>query len=105
MGLNIPVMMFVPEAILLADAEGIDEESNLATIIPQSPKKKLEKIVADADLNLLSREDYFRCNENLRDELAYMGNVYSDAKWFSDQLCLIKSMNILLRVAVYKSNM
>jgi len=40
----------------------------MATRIPQSPKNKLEQILADADLDYLGRDDFFFIGEKLYDE-------------------------------------
>jgi uncharacterized protein len=62
----------------------------LATTIPQSPTSILEKIVADADLNVLGRKDFLQRNNDLRRELAFFGKEYSDVEWFTGQLKFIK---------------
>jgi len=58
----------------------------LATIIPQTPTNILEKIVADADLNVLGREDFILRNGVLRREPAFFGKVYSDFEWYAGQI-------------------
>jgi uncharacterized protein len=61
-----------------------------ATIIPQDPHTILERILCDADLNVLGREDFMRRNGDLRRELANFGKVYSDLDWYTNQDKFIK---------------
>ena len=58
----------------------------MATAIPQSATTPLERIMADADLDVLGRDDFLPRNGNLRRELAFHGQEFSDAQWFSGQL-------------------
>jgi uncharacterized protein len=63
----------------------------MATLVPQQPRNLLEQIMADADLDVLGREDFLECNGNLRRELAYFGDGFSDAAWYSGQLNFVSS--------------
>jgi len=58
----------------------------LATRLPQRPHTALERIVADADLDVLGRTDFLELNGRLREELALRGQVASDAEWFGRQV-------------------
>ena len=58
----------------------------LATVLPQSPQTILEQIMADADLDVLGRDDFMLRNGSLRRELAAFGQEFTDLQWFSDQL-------------------
>jgi uncharacterized protein len=58
----------------------------LATMIPQAPTTLLESILADADLDVLGRDDFMLRNSHLRQELAFLGERYSDAAWYTQQL-------------------
>ncbi len=58
----------------------------LATALPQSPQNLLEQILTDADLDVLGRDDFMRSNENLRRELAFLGQEFSDLEWYTRQL-------------------
>jgi uncharacterized protein len=62
----------------------------LATIIPQTPTTILEKIMADADLDVLGRDDFMHYNGNLRRELALYGRDFSDVEWYSRQLKFVE---------------
>ncbi len=63
----------------------------MATIIPQSPTTLLEKIMADADLNVLGRKDFMVRNKALREELAHFGKIYTDVQWYTGQLKFIEN--------------
>jgi uncharacterized protein len=58
----------------------------MATELPQSPHTLLEKIMADADLDVLGRKDFLSKNQALRAELNHSGTQPSDEEWFSSQL-------------------
>ena len=58
----------------------------LATTLPQSPRTPLEKILADADLDVLGRENFMQRNQDLRQELSFLGKDFSDEQWYSSQL-------------------
>jgi uncharacterized protein len=62
-----------------------------ATIIPQAPKTILEKIMTDADLGVLGRDDFMLRNGNLRHELAFFGKEFTDAEWFTGQLKFLET--------------
>lgn len=63
----------------------------LATILPQDPQNLLEKILTDADLDILGRDDFISRNGELRHELAYLGREYTDREWYSRQLKFLES--------------
>jgi CheY-like chemotaxis protein/predicted metal-dependent HD superfamily phosphohydrolase len=63
----------------------------MATQLPQSPRTLLEEILADADLDLLGREDFMTRNKDLRDELAAAGIQISDERWYSSQLQMLQN--------------
>jgi uncharacterized protein len=63
----------------------------IATVIPQSPQTILEEIMADADLDVLGRDDFMLRNGNLRRELAFFGQEFTDLQWFSDQLRFLET--------------
>ena len=58
----------------------------LATVLPQSPTGLLEEILADADLDVLGRENFMQRNRDLRLELAFLGTEFTDEQWYSGQL-------------------
>ncbi len=60
----------------------------MATVMPQRPKTKLQKIMCDADLDNIGREDYFTKGELLRKEWSIYNvpfheanNMDSDLGW------------------------
>ena len=63
----------------------------MATVVPQAPKTILEQIMADADLDVLGRDDFMFRNNNLRRELAFFGKEFTDTQWFSGQLKFVES--------------
>ena len=63
----------------------------MATVMPQRPQTLLEQILADADLDVLGRDDFFERNRSLRTELAAQGQTYSDADWYREQLCFLQA--------------
>ena len=56
----------------------------LATRIPQNPKSQLEKIICDADLDYLGRDDFYPISHTLYKELKSLGKIDSEEEW--DQL-------------------
>lgn len=57
----------------------------MATQIPQSPKTHLEKIICDADLDYLGRNDYFTISELLIQEMRAAKDI-SLVKWRKIQI-------------------
>jgi len=86
--------------IFLSDAEKFDlttEEksviSNLimATQIPQLPSTLLEKIICDADLDYLGRDDFFSIGDNLRKEFLQYQIVRNDEQWEQLQIKFLEN--------------
>lgn len=63
----------------------------MATKIPQSPKTELEKIICDADLDYLGRDDYPEISQRLFDELKYMGILKTAEDWKNLQINFLKT--------------
>jgi uncharacterized protein len=63
----------------------------MATVIPQSPVTLLEMILADADLDVLGRDDFMLRNNNLRRELSFYGQEFTDFQWISGQLKFVET--------------
>jgi len=63
----------------------------MATRLPQSPATHLEQILADADLDILGRENCLDRNVDLRNEGAVLGNLVTDESWYAGQLRFIKN--------------
>lgn len=67
------------------------QEIIMATEVPQKPADMLGEILADADLDVLGREDFLLRNRKLREELAYFGDIFTDTAWFSGQINFVSS--------------
>lgn len=61
----------------------------LATRIPQRPVTLLEKIICDADLDYLGRDDFFSIGDNLRREYLSYNVISDDEQWEQMQLKFI----------------
>ena len=57
-----------------------------ATKIPQQPKTFYDKILADADLDYLGRNDYDELSENLHQEFLYFGIIKTEQEWLDLQI-------------------
>ena len=62
-----------------------------ATHMPQSPTNLLEKIMADADLDHLGQDNFWKRNNDLRQELSHFGIRFTDEEWYTDQMHLMES--------------
>jgi hypothetical protein len=58
----------------------------LATELPQAPLTLAEQILADADLDVLGREDYWDRSRALRAEWEFFGLKVGDEEWYRSQL-------------------
>jgi len=63
----------------------------MATKIPQSPKTKLEQIIADADLEYLGTDDFERIGRTLFDEIKIYLGVESERQWNIIQMNFLKN--------------
>ena len=57
----------------------------MATRLPQQPRTLAEQILADADLDVLGRPNFFEKNADLRAEMAALGQVQTDPAWYRQQ--------------------
>jgi uncharacterized protein len=62
-----------------------------ATRLPQSPVTLLKKIMADADLDVFGRDDFWPQNADLRAERAAYGRGEDDPAWYAHQLSSMRS--------------
>ncbi|MCA9872046.1 MAG: hypothetical protein KC441_00265 [Anaerolineales bacterium] len=62
----------------------------MATRLPQSPRNLLEEIVADADLDVLGRPDFFVRNALLQQEWANFGHEMPPRLWYEGQLAFMR---------------
>lgn len=63
----------------------------LATRMPQSPKNELEKLLADADLDVLGRSDFLDTSKALWRELTALGRNQNWTEWMESQLRFLRS--------------
>lgn len=63
----------------------------LATRIPQSPTNILDKILCDADLDYLGREDFYEIGGRLLEELKAQGVVETEREWNLVQKTFLES--------------
>jgi predicted metal-dependent HD superfamily phosphohydrolase len=71
----------------------------IATRLPQSPCIPLEKCIADADLDVLGRDDFIARNSCLREEMANGGTHFTDQSWLEGQLEFAQSHNYFTAAA------
>ncbi len=81
--------------IFLQDTKGmhLSEEDNeiiqgliMSTKLPQEPRTLLQRIICDADLDYLGRDDFFPIADNLRKEFLHYNVVANDEEWHQLQL-------------------
>lgn len=65
----------------------------MATKIPQSPRTLLEKVICDADLDYLGRNDFFSIGRTLFDELKSLGIIQTENQWNTMQLNFLEKHN------------
>lgn len=53
----------------------------MATKIPQNPHNLMEKIICDADLDYLGRDDFWEIGNKLYQELLSLGAIESELEW------------------------
>lgn len=63
----------------------------MATKIPQTPNNDLEKIICDADLDYLGRDDFMPISEGLKLEFLEFGVIQSEAQWDPLQIRFFES--------------
>ncbi len=63
----------------------------MATKVPQKPKTQLEKIICDADLDYLGRDDFFVIGDYLYEELLHIGVVKDELSWNKLQIKFLTS--------------
>lgn len=89
----LPGFGYSPDSIIII--EGLI----LSTEIPQNPKNKLEKIIADADLDYIGRDDLFLIGQKLQYEWKLQGMVNSIRDWHEKQLKFLKSHEFFTKSA------
>jgi len=72
----------------------------MATQLPQTPHNLLEALIADADLDNLGQESFFKRSQDLRRELAAAGVVLSQEEWYSRQLRFMETHRYFTDAAI-----
>ncbi len=81
----LPDYGFSPEEIKIV--EGLI----MSTKIPQKPETELEKIICDADLDYLGRDDYYPISNTLFQELKSLGKIKTQAEWNALQVGFLEA--------------
>ncbi len=76
----------------------------LATKMPQSPKNHLERILCDADLDYLGRDDYDGISNNLFRELKEYGYIGDDEMWRQKQELFLSNHHYFLENTAVRKN-
>ncbi len=63
----------------------------MATRIPQTPKTELERIICDADLDYLGRDDYYPISETLYEELISLEKIENRKQWSQLQIRFLEA--------------
>ena len=63
----------------------------MATRIPQRPETELEKIICDADLDYLGRDDYYSISNTLFQELKSLGKIETEEQWNALQIGFLEA--------------
>lgn len=71
-----------------------------ATRVPQSPKTLLERILVDADLDYLGRDDFFEIGHRLFTELNLTGALGEERAWNKLQLDFMTHHNYFTETAI-----
>ena len=82
---------FLPEFGLSDEQTTAISNMILATRIPQSPSTILDKILCDADLDYLGREDFYEIGGRLLAELKAQGVVETEREWNLVQKTFLES--------------
>ncbi|MEJ7587957.1 MAG: HD domain-containing protein [Ferruginibacter sp.] len=63
----------------------------MATKVPQAPANELQKVICDADLDYLGRDDFFETGNKLRLELIAYEMLSGDNDWDERQLIFLQT--------------
>jgi uncharacterized protein len=74
----------------------------MKTKVPQRPKKPLEQIICDADLDYLGRNDFEKLSNQLKKEFLDFGIVKNESEWEKKQITFIESHHYFTRTSIQK---
>ena len=63
----------------------------MATKVPQHPQNHLERIICDADLDYLGRDDFYIIGNKLYSELSLYGMIQSEYEWNNLQIRFLEN--------------
>src|SRR5688572_14191206 len=72
----------------------------MATKIPQTPATLPEKIICDADLDYLGRDDFDRISNTLKKEFMIYGIIKDDAEWDHLQVSFFNSHHFFTKTSI-----
>jgi uncharacterized protein len=76
------------------------EELIMATKMPQSPSGALQRVLCDADLDYLGRDDFKVINKRLKQELLSVGIIKKEEEWHELQLRFLENHRYFTRSSV-----
>jgi uncharacterized protein len=76
------------------------EELIMATKMPQSPSGALQRVLCDADLDYLGRDDFKVINKKLKQELLAVGIIKQEEEWHELQLRFLENHRYFTRSSV-----
>jgi predicted metal-dependent HD superfamily phosphohydrolase len=80
----------------------IIERLILATKVPQEPNNHLEKIICDADLDYLGREDFYEISQSLLKEWQAYGLVETEEEFNYKQVSFLEAHHYFTETAIKK---
>lgn len=72
----------------------------MATKIPQSPKNRLEEILADADLDYLGRNDFYKIGATLFEELKTFNVIDNEEAWNRIQVKFLEAHHFFTKTNI-----
>lgn len=72
-----------------------------ATKLPQAPETYLAMLLADADLDILGREDFLARNKDLFEEHVFVGTGVSLLVWYESQIRFMRQHHYFTNAAVH----
>ena len=84
------------------DSDSIEKICSIimATKIPHKPKSLLEKIICDADMDYLGRNDFFKIGEKLYREFLESGIILTPEEWNIIQVVFLEQHHFFTATAI-----